>query len=263
MPQKIGLTYDEYIQHPMGVGNAVFSAKDFYKREYTRKWNDILLRENGIIKYSLYKNKHNFYIHFKIPSEVVEEFYYDTIIEFWPNLKEKKAIESESTLKNYNVRFFSNDPFFVFTYGHAFIKRDLIIKELINKLPREVIRKQAESRNPLNQVGYVKSLYFAYLEMLRRTLFNKSWFTSAPIYDPKFIFSTVTHADEKIADRQEKGLKYEKKEKKQPKPETNTIRDTALSKIGINPIKKMNKIASSINDHYIKPISKKSKFKHK
>ena len=48
------MTYDEYIQNPMGKKNAVMSNREMYRLMYTNKWNAIKLRENGFIKYELY-----------------------------------------------------------------------------------------------------------------------------------------------------------------------------------------------------------------
>ena len=163
------MTFDEYIQNPMGVANAVISNRVMYRNLYTQKLDFILVREAGNIEYHLYKKNDNYIAYLKIPSEVVDKFYYDVLIEFRPP---KKAITG-TTLKDYYVRFYSNDPSFVFTFTHAFIANKIFITELSDKMSKKAIKEKAKEKNPKDQVGYVKSLYFAYLIMSKRGLFNK------------------------------------------------------------------------------------------
>lgn len=208
------MTYDEYIQNPMGKKNAVMANREMYRLMYSNKWNAIKLRENGLIKYDFYYGKDEYYVHFKIPSEVVPKFYYDTIIRFYiPS--GKGALKMERTLSNYQVQFYSNDPSFVYTFAHAFKENDLFIKDLEPKMSRLALRTKAEEKNPRNQVGYVKSLYFAYLEMRSLNLFSKNrWENIAKPYSKNVWKNTVTHADDKVASRKEEGEKYARKKKR-------------------------------------------------
>ncbi len=45
------MTFDQYINNPMGIKNAVFSAREMYKELYTKKLNVILVREVGKVLY--------------------------------------------------------------------------------------------------------------------------------------------------------------------------------------------------------------------
>lgn len=194
------MTFDQYIQNPMGISNAVFSNRNMYRDLYTSKLNKILVRELGKIDYTLYKSKNNYYVYMKIPSEVIEKFYYDVVVEFYEP-KDKKLIDS--TLKNYNVRFYSNDPSFVYTFAHAFIKNKLFITELKDVMSQEAIKKAAVEKNPSNQVGYVKSLYFAYLIMKKENIFDKKKFILAKDINWKQLQKIITPADIKITQRQD------------------------------------------------------------
>lgn len=257
----MGITYDQYINNPMGGKSAVISMRDLYRHQYTAKWNDILVRENGKIEYKCYIDGKNYYIHMKIPSEVVSNFYYDTLVMFSPENKERKNLDAEATLNNYYVRFFSNDPSFVFTYAHAFIKKDFIIKDLIDKLPKEVIKKQAVERNPINQIGYVKSLYFMYLEMQRLSLFQKVIFNQrAEKYVKKQVQDSVIPASIKIEQRQELGVKAsKKKEAVKNAHKNNPNREETLTKLGINPISKINRITAKTGKSKIGPSKSNTK----
>ena len=51
------MTFDEYIQNPMGKENAVISNRNMYRILYSEKLDKILVREAGNIVYKLYKEK--------------------------------------------------------------------------------------------------------------------------------------------------------------------------------------------------------------
>ena len=206
------MRFDDYISNPMGRKNAVMSNREMYRNMYAEKLDKILLRENGKIDYTLYTDKDRYLIHFKIPSEVVPKFYYDTVLEFTP-----EGTKSMSTnIKDYNVKFYSNDPSFVYTFAHAFIKNDIFIRDLLPRMSKEAVRKVATEKNPTNEVGYVKSIYFAYILMVRNGLFDKLKFKAfGQKYNRKRLLENITHAEEKIESRRkaEEDLNKDKKEK--------------------------------------------------
>ena len=204
------MTFDQYIQNPMGVKNAVISNREMYRTMYTDKLNKILVRESGKVVYYLYKSNKKYYAYIKVPSEVVPKFYYDVIIEF---SEPKDGVKiTDRTLRNYNVRFYSNDPSFVFTFAHAFIKNGIFLDTYKDKMSQQAVKQNADEKNPTNQVGYVKSLYFAYLIMNQRGLFNKILYVER--YVERNLKSMVMNADEKISRRQEEGENLRKKNRK-------------------------------------------------
>lgn len=234
------MKFDEYIQNPMGKKNAVYSARGMYRKMYTEKWDAIKLRENGLIVYTLYVDKNDYYVHFKIPSEVVPKFYYDTIIRFIPP-KDQGSIRLERTLSNYDVQFYSNDPSFVFTFAHAFRKHGMLINDLDTKMSKIAIKEKAAERNPEDQVGYVKSIYFAYLEMKHANLFSKiRWDGKAKPYSKSVWKDTVTHADDKIKDRQEKGAAIAKKERRMKNAKKNGDQQRPITHSSNSPFKSPN-----------------------
>lgn len=204
------MTFDQYIQNPMGVKNAVISNREMYRTMYTEKLNKILVRESGKVVYYLYKSNKKYYAYLKIPSEVVPNFYYDVIIEF---SEPKDGIKiTDRTLRNYEARFYSNDPSFVFTFAHAFIKNGMFLDSFKDKMSKEAVKQNADEKNPTNQIGYVKSLYFAYLIMNQRGLFNKILYVER--YVERNLKSMVMDASEKITRRQQEGENLRKKNKK-------------------------------------------------
>lgn len=210
-------TISGYIENPSGKGSAVFSNREMYRELYTKKFDLILLRENGKIDYRLYTKKDKYYIHLRIPSEVVPRFFYDIVLEFYTD---DEALTNSRSLNNYYFRVYSNDPSFVFTYCKAFIDNDLFIKELESKMSKKAVRDKPIEKNPQEVIGYVKSLYFAYLWIKSKGLLNKSVFDSyASKLVWKDIFRVIDHADNKVADRQRAGEEIERQKRKEKEQE--------------------------------------------
>lgn len=197
------IMFDKYIDNPAGKG-AVVTNRSMYKTMYTDKFNKVLLRENGKIEYTLYKSNDKYdshYVYLKIPSEVISNFYYDVVIQFYTT---SNAHKNEANLRRYFVKFYSNDPAFVYTFAHAFVKNKLFIEDLAPKMSKEALKNVAKVKNPKDNVWYVKSLYFAYLAIEKYHLFNKSYYTGLNVkkYNKKELLSRITQADIKIKDRQ-------------------------------------------------------------
>lgn len=209
----MNMTYDQYIQNPMGIKNAVFSKREMFRTMYKDKLDKILVREAGKVEYKLYQNKKEdkYYVHMKVPSEVIANFYYDVVIEFYP----QSSTDTLSTsLSNYFVKFYSNDPAFVFTFAHAMYKNDLFVKDLIPKMAREALRNLARERNPKDEIGYVKSIFFAYLLMKNYSLFNKLAFkTTVREYNKVLLLADVMQAEDKVELRQQAQNDLNKKHK--------------------------------------------------
>ena len=227
------MTFQQYIDNPLGKKAAVFSQRDMYKDLYTKKYGAVLLRENGTFNTKLYydKKKDRYFIYMKVPSEVVEKFYYDVVVEFYPI---DGANSTDGTLSNYGVHFFSNDPAFVFTYEYVFSKNNLFINELKPRASKIALKRRPEERNPYEIPGYVKSLYFCYLHMKSRSLFNKAyWKQYGEPFNAKLLIDRITPSDQKVADRQRLGEEVAKKkaaEKKKQLKETNTPSRTNTEK---------------------------------
>lgn len=190
--------------------NAVISHREMYRQLYSAKLDTIYIRENGKIDFIVYKAKTDYYIHMKIPSETIEGFYYDVVLQFTPS---GLGHDISTSIKDYGVRFFSNDPSFMYTFTHAFHKNDLLIKDLTPRISKTALRKNADERNRDNQIGYVKTFYFAYLIMENKNLFSKIRLDSmAQPYDKRILLDSVEDQETKVSER------IEAKPKKKPKP---------------------------------------------
>lgn len=213
------MSFQQYIDNPMGKRNAVFSQRNMYKQLYTEKFDKVFLREAGKINYTLYidPKKDRYVAHIKVPSETVKNFYYDAVIMFYSN---DPAVKMSSSLQDYHVKFFSNDPAFVFTYLRVFLKNDLFIEELKPKASKLALKQDPKVTNPYEIPGYSKILYFAYLFMKSKNLFAKHMYTSFGVrYSTKALVDAVEHTDIKIAERQELGAEQAKEQAKQKREE--------------------------------------------
>lgn len=224
------MTFEEYILNPMGKKNAVYSQRFMFQELYTNKFNAIMAREAGRISVTKYKvNEKHYILHMMIPSEVVEKFYYDVIIDFSTPLDE---IAAQPTLKNYDVKFFSNDPSFVFTYAYSFKHNRMFAEDFAPKMSKMALKEKPKETNPKLLVGYVKSLYFAYLYYKLKGFDKKSTWYDAAKYNKTILLKAIMDADKKIDLRQSKGatvLKKKNKEKKDTvnRAVTNPVKNTA------------------------------------
>lgn len=220
-----GMSFDKYIDNPSG-GASVITNRNIYKDMYKSKFDRVLLRESGKIEWKAYytnDSQDSFYIYMKIPSEVIEKFYYDVVIRLYTTENKKK---SNANLREHAVEFYSNDPAFVYTFAHAFNKNNLFIKDLEPKMSKTALKDAAKVKNPKDNVWYVKSLYFAYLTMERYHLFNRNILNqNGKKYNKKDLLSQITHATEKIEARQQAQQKLDKEKTKAKKIER---KDTAL-----------------------------------
>lgn len=249
------VSFNDYINNPGGKGSAVVTNRGMYKSMYQQKFDAVLLREQGKIEYKVYHKNDSFdtyFIHIKIPSEELSGFYYDTVIKLYTGIGSKK---SATNLKNYAVQFYSNDATFVFTYVYAFSKNKLFINELSSKMSKQALKERAKVRNPRNEIGYIKSLYFAYLTMDKYNLFERTVLDKeAKDYNKLEFLKAIAHSDEKMEERRAAKAK-DKEDKKKEKPPakqedrnagvaTNTSKRSAITKT-VSTSKKTKKVSTT------------------
>jgi hypothetical protein len=209
------ITFEDYINNPMGKGSSVMSVshRELMRMQYKKKFDNILLREKGKIDYRMFTDtsKNEYWMYVKIPSELCKDFYYDTLVKFYAD---KNVKGGGKNLFKYNVRFYSNDPAFVYTYAYVFAHNDLFINELISKMSKTALKKAPTEKNPSNSVGYVKSIYFVYLLMDNRSLNKTSVFEKqAEPLNVQFLMDNIMPADQKIAEREEAGMGVSQRKK--------------------------------------------------
>ena len=208
------MTLDEHLINPLGRANAVMSTalREATKLQYSQKFDNILLRENGKIQYYTYRDRKNniYWIHVKVPSEAVNKFYYDVVFKFYQDSKVKVT---HYDLKKWQVNFFSNDPAFVYTYEHTYKDKGLFIKELIPKASKTALKYKAKEKNPTDLVYYSKILYFGILFCQQREILSTTRLLEAPEYNNKDLLANIQDTDKVIEKRQEEEKKISHKKK--------------------------------------------------
>jgi hypothetical protein len=202
-----------------------------YKEMYQKKFDTLMVREQGKVDYVVFKDNDNndsYYIYFKIPSETVKGVYYDVVIRLFTTENSKKY---DTYLRAYAVQFYSNDPAFYYTFAYSFQKNKLIIKDLA---PKKI--QKASSRNPKNDVWYVKSLYFAYLAMEKYNLFSRTVLDSKQTkYSLSALKKLIVDPERKLQDRKDQELKLKELERRQQdkqKSEERKLRNTGIATKG-------------------------------
>ena len=87
-------------------------------------------------------------------------------------------------------------------------------------MSKKAIKEDAKEKNPTNVVGYVKTIYFAYLYMKSRGLNNRDVFASRSsklVYSR--LLSEIENADDKIFKRTQEGDKLQKRKAREKERE--------------------------------------------
>lgn len=195
------ITFESYIKNPSNTRSRIVGAEEIARQTYTEKFNLVLLKSAGKIDYYQFKKPDGsrYILYLKIPSESIDKLTYDVVVEFYT----RDDVEMKSnSLKGYHVRFFSNDPNFVFTYANVYHRNKLIMKELVNKYDPYTLKTKPGVTNPNTVVGYVKSIYFAYLFYKLRGLDNKMQWLMAPDINISTLENMIMHANKKVSQAQ-------------------------------------------------------------
>ena len=142
------------------------------KTMYMNKLNEIILRENKMPDVAVYVNKDEYWFYVSVPDAKVHGIYYDVVLQFKP--KSTAQLENK-TIKAYDVKFFANDPGFIFYFAYVFNKESMIISSLKHKLNTLALTKAPEKTNPELNIRYCKTIYFAYLIIEKLNLYDKEY----------------------------------------------------------------------------------------
>ena len=109
------------------------------------------------------------------------------------------------------------------------------------------VKRNADIKNPDNQIGYVKSIYFSYLFMKMRGLFNKVHYEAAEKYSKSRAQSKIDDADEKMRLQREADEAAKKKKKKEAKTNKRDIDKMKAhnDQIRANSVKKVSTIGKT------------------
>lgn len=197
---KLEMTLDEYGKSPAGKGNV--TGSQYLAEAYKTKFEKVMLRYNGRIDHNFYTDGKSYFILLRVPSEVVSKFTYEVVFKFSPT---KMTDSHSSTLKNYKVQFFSNDPAFTFTYAYVYNAHGILVDELLDKVPDEVLKTKPKERNPYGVINFAKILYFGFLYIRQHGFLEKHYYSESnlAIRNSNDFFKLILDCSTKAQLRQE------------------------------------------------------------
>lgn len=165
-------------------------------------------------------------VHIKVPSETVDKFYYDVLLEL---SAEKSAVD----FGDCDVKVFSNCPSFVYSVAYVFahwnpdtgkverggkgmmidmlkgkLPRDrMLIPGLENKLGRDPVHDAPVTRNPMGLPMFDKSIYFAVFYLMDDVSFasvmnNHRFRTTRQVFDNVAFFDQLMRERKRLENRQ-------------------------------------------------------------
>lgn len=209
--------------------------------QYRERYKN-LLDSGAKFRFQIYKTSGEngrTFVHVKVPSETVGNFYYDVLMEF-------DIGKSTKNIEDCDIRIFSNCPSFVYTYAYVFYHlgesaptnksnkkpSGLLIGFLSKKIPNDrllipgteaklgddVINNPPVVRNPAGLPLFDKSIYHAIFFIqdnltVRQIVQGRAYRTEEQIIDSVSDFDTLMAKRKQAADRANREKRREIKEK--------------------------------------------------
>lgn len=236
------MTIQEYIDNPMGKGDAALSKNRILMLNTLNQKYEILTSKKKI-KMKCYRAGKKYYIHLIIPSETERNNTYDVVFEFSDDKKEWSKLLS---IRNYSVRVFANSPSFAYTFAYVYKKHDLLINSLVKKLGKEFVKIAPDVRNRYQIVSYEKYVFFGAKYIVDSGILNRAKIDSQAIAVLGGFPASKVRSLEEIMDEYDK--EYNKLRKDRNKEKVKKEREIKKEK------KEMQNIKSGV--HRIEPRKK-------
>ena len=155
--QPLNISIRQFTENPSGKGSAFLAKRAMIKQGLNATYVKLLnhyRRAFYAVPYVLDDGRYLY--HVKVPSEMynINRISYDVLIEF-------AADSTGKRLAMRNAKFFSNSPSFIFTYAYVFNAKQILIDDFKSALPNQCLTQAPVIRNPIESMGYEKSLYVA------------------------------------------------------------------------------------------------------
>lgn len=259
----------EQIVKPFNSGFSAVSIK--YLLEDLQKRYLVNIEPNITIVDAV-KEKDNYFILVKIPSESNSEYksdqiFYDVIIELLPP---NNSYLSNESVRDYDVRVYSNCPSFTYTFTYVYYKKDALIRMPKGAYTRKALSKVPKVRNPLLLFGIEKTLWFAICYLDKNKLFKRSNLEALVRDDSKLKDIIKEHKiigqDQKLEEVLARTKKFSTIKQKEKKID-DRIKEKDIKKIGKTSPKKENiehlrsRLAADLSSDLNKPDIRKSTLK--
>jgi hypothetical protein len=153
------ITLRQFVDNPSGRGSAYLAKRAMIKDGLNMTFISCFVRIEGSSWAVPYIEKNGDIIFWvKVPSELysINKITYDVLFEFH---RDPKAFDKRLAITD--VTFFSNSPSFIYTYAYVFNKMGLLIPKFSSKLPSQCLTQAPTMRNPVETLGWEKSIYVA------------------------------------------------------------------------------------------------------
>ena len=142
-------TLSQFINSPFGNTNV--DRTNSYETEYKSVKNRLKIAGYTEIDGS-------FLLHITVPSKSNVKQIYDVVILFFTD---DPSIKKERTLSNYNIKFFSNSPSFIYKYAVLYKKNGYLIDAFFDKMDAQYADVMPDKSNKGYEMFYDKSIYCA------------------------------------------------------------------------------------------------------
>lgn len=154
-----------------GAGSAV--STKLLVEDFVHRYNTKIIKD---IKIHCIKNKDDYVCHIMIPSEKNDEYekpvYYDVVFEFHPL---DKASVLSSSIQDYSIKAYSNNPTFIFNFTYVYYKENAIPSFIPRKYLTEIaIKTDPKKTNPHHLFGIDRSLFTALYHLRSVTNYRKN-----------------------------------------------------------------------------------------
>lgn len=245
------MTIQEYIDNPMGKGDASVINRKIIKESMISNFHRYEEKKGKQVKSHPFVTVNGeYYFLLVLPTETERDNSYDVVFHFFD--REKKFLSSKS-IKDYDVKMFSNDPSFGYTFAYVYNKNGMMVESLIPKLGKKFVTSPPKTRNKFEVVNYNKYIFYGAMILLERKYLTRLYLTShATTYSSKLLVSKVRtletimnqyHIAERNLMREKRYVKHEEKRAKQKEK----ARSTNSNRSGVHEIGKKQKNSNRIS----------------
>jgi hypothetical protein len=153
------MTMNQFLTNPTGFGSAGVARRDIIRRDLYGRFRVMLSKTGGSLPTRIYKGKEGYIFRVSVPSEKHASVSYDVLI----HSKRPEGEQVGLTVGDWEIQFFSNALNFTFTYAYVTAKAGLLWEPVRRKCSPESLRTPPKTRNPVEELGFEKSVYFTLL----------------------------------------------------------------------------------------------------
>ena len=241
---------ERFLKNPNYIDNGKYGKMYLEKNQFQRRYELLSDLINDFPIHYFKENDASYYVLVTVPSERRGNTY-DVVIHFFTD--DQGDINS-SSIRNYYMQIFSNNPVFGFHFCHANVSHGIVIPFLLDKFTPEMIKDRAQKYNPNDNVGFCQAFFHAgkYLLSTSRYL-NKHYIESrAMAFRPDIISNMVRPITQTIEEyktfKNRQAMKNKLNKEKKISDRIGDVIDEVRSKVGqgLDEVrKKVPKIGSS------------------